>query len=884
MKQSGIVPDESTYLCLLRVYAKIGDIDNILKELEIMRLENCYLEPVDYFELAYDLAVNDHDTKIDRILSGVSSTSSFNSIAANVVIRLLNKGKDDAAWKIFKIMPTNETASGETMDSGNFYINHLIKLNRPTSYICSVCDDMEREGLHTKAFRKLVAKLSEIGSVDTALEVLRHVKSRGWPDLVDSDFRPIFMADIQPSDVHNVLKSMTNEFGICPSFYETRNYIVSRMNLNNTERAVQDLIDVKMSPYCASASVVSECLKQNRLRDAVETAIKYNTFIDPPLLCDKLIAGVVVSKDFTSYVLMLRLMYEHFDKIKNYYANPEIELISKGSYDRNEMMGHILQDTIFAFDEAERSYALFKITKSMVRQGIGISNSEAARIEEVFATDMTDTVKELLQKLSSGELQLRPIKKLELTERMRASQFEYLARKGNITDENKLNTNLMRAYYAEGKLTQYEEMFQQLSDKMLTKNLFDNFFDLCVQSKEIDKAMQVLEQAYQKFPRFCLNIDVLLDAVSAFIDANRTEEAIEFLRNSNVHRNNKRIIQNRNVEQKCIRVMTQLSELGKVKELESVLEILLEKNYANISEEVLAPLVNVHLISNDIPKAIETFKRLAAAHRLTPLQDELIERFIVSNDESNLNIIVNESIKRKGDAEAISALFLGYLKQNRVVESKNLLSKLMEFDLGLVFCISNILNYTKHGSLKYIENFMDATNSVACQINREEVYYLLLRLYQRIPEPQKALDLWRQCQKNNENISGDFLIELHQLLLENGCEPPFKIPKKHFVEKSNHKRKINYQKSTDTKIGSSSYPKMEDNFSYRKEIGETGSTNEQFEDICKEFIAAENNSDLCNKFRLDGTDSIFFILRAHPEIVLKCKLNKKLITRFDNPN
>lgn len=964
MVKSGIKPVEMTYICLLRAFAKQGDVDAIFKELEKMRDANVVIERSDYLEIVYDLGVNEHFDQIDRLLSIIPTTGYFNRNAAAIIIRLLNKGKDVAAMKILKIMPVIESKDGPTRDSGNFIINHLVKLNRPVSYILSVCDDLERDGLHSQAFKTLAHKLSENGSIDAAVEVLRHIKARGWPKLDEQDFRPIII-NAQPEEMLELLQIMINEFDIRLTFYVARHYVVARLNLDNPEHTVKELLRAKVSLYVASVSVVFQCLKQNRLKDAADTAVKFNSILDPRIMYEQLIGALIATKDFDSYIRLLRMMYERFDEIANFKHEPNVGVqVKTGSYGRSTMIGNILYDTVKMFVPSARVDALNTIAKLLLQEGIGISSNEAKRLRESFASDMTKELESLLHQLSSVDLEPQPIEKVKFNERMSSEQFEHVVRTGNATGKNTLNMNLLRSYHAEGKLSKYEELFSQLPDDKLKKSVYANLIDLCVRSNELDRVLQVIEQARQKFPDFVLNIDFLLDAVSAFIEANRVDEALELLNNNGGPFKDDDKDRSQSSATKPLHILRQLLKAGKERELELAFDTLIKNNYARISEKLLAPLVQVHTVGGNLPKAIETFRKLSRKYQIAPLVDELIEELVEANDQVSLDIIVNETAKGSGEYQMLTNLFFAYLKHDRINESQKMLPQLMKFDLELAYCTREILKHNQPGSVKYIENFLQATNSMASVIDRRDVYVLLVRLYQKVRAPQKGLDLSVKLQEHSETPSPEFLIELGQLLSDNGYDVPFEIPNQrnefrsepdrhirvispryervYTLKKALHNESLDRIRETyrrlaaDDRLTQKEYNILIDKFLDGQHLREAsdvlqraaqGNVKPQsstlrrflssvkadgdvelvkevnrylpkqwksgfkfdavvkktksipservpdapYEDICQQFTAAESNSDLEQKFPLDGTDAIFRILESQPELAPNCK-------------
>lgn len=397
MRQAGGRPNKKIHMCILRAYAKQGNIDIILSDLRNERYKKFGIDPVEYVEIVYDLAVNDYTDQMEQILAimPTAHNSSFRNACANACIRLLNRGKDDAAWEILKKRPMEEV-HGKVVDSGTYYIEHLVTLNRPINTIIAVCEDLHRESLHSNGLKSLIAKLTEVGSVDAAVDVFRYIQFRGWPLLMESDFQRVFLGKIQPAQILKLLKIMLCEFGIPLSCDTARHIVVPQLNIDTPECTVRDLLEAKVSFTVATTSVVFQCLKENRIKDAAETVSKFNATINPTVICDELINAVNKTRDYESFINILKPMYENFEII----ADSKNDTLSK-LHRRTDMMGQILHKTVMAFEPAERFSVLKKIACLFVNERFEISIDEASKLNEIFKCERADEVKVILQELSS---------------------------------------------------------------------------------------------------------------------------------------------------------------------------------------------------------------------------------------------------------------------------------------------------------------------------------------------------------------------------------------------------------------------------------------------------------------------------------------------------
>lgn len=146
MKQANLEPSADTYSTLLCCYARHGDIDAILRTLDECEKAEIILLDKDLLDIVYALSVNGHPDKVDPVLARLRISTGFNQDAVNVILRLVNKGYEDVGLKILRTMPRVTRHDGQLVDTGNFFIKQLVKVNRPIEKILNICQVLQDEG------------------------------------------------------------------------------------------------------------------------------------------------------------------------------------------------------------------------------------------------------------------------------------------------------------------------------------------------------------------------------------------------------------------------------------------------------------------------------------------------------------------------------------------------------------------------------------------------------------------------------------------------------------------------------------------------------------------------------------------------------------------
>jgi len=60
------------------------------------------------------------------------------TVSQFIILRLVNKGYEDVALKLLRLMPRGTRVNGEAVDVGAFFIRQLVKANRPVEKILTI--------------------------------------------------------------------------------------------------------------------------------------------------------------------------------------------------------------------------------------------------------------------------------------------------------------------------------------------------------------------------------------------------------------------------------------------------------------------------------------------------------------------------------------------------------------------------------------------------------------------------------------------------------------------------------------------------------------------------------------------------------------------------
>lgn len=254
----------------------------------------------------------------------------------------------------------------------------------------------------------------------------------------------------------------------------------------------------------------------------------------------------------------------------------------------------------------------------------------------------------------------------------------------------------------------------------------------------------------------------------------RIGEAIEFL---NASKRAEKLEEERGFAYNslCWRILDHLAEKGTDEDVTKVFTSLEENNFIEINNVLLGPLVKVHLINDNIPKAVAAFEAISTKYNCTPWKNELACKLIQLEDATNLQLLTDLSTNVHGEVNSLYDLVFSFVECGRIRQARKILetpglrSRPQRINVACE-------RYRREGKSASLEGLVQATRDLN-HIDRNEIFYNLLLTYCKEDSPEKALGLWTKIQEEEDVAPTDkFLMTLAKFLEEKGVEIPFIVP------------------------------------------------------------------------------------------------------------
>ncbi|EDW76611.1 uncharacterized protein Dwil_GK14571 [Drosophila willistoni] len=807
MKQAGLEPSADTYTTLLCAFARHGDLAALHETLAECEQKEIILLDKDLLDIVYTLTIHGNGEKSDEVLSKLRISPGFNQDAVNIILRLVNKGFEDVALKLLRLMPRTTRVNGEQVDVGAFFVRQLVKANRPVEKILSICRTLQAEGLNPKALTIATEAGLTNGVVNNALPLLQEMKNAGLP-IRQHYFWPLFCS-VESNQVLDIVRRMQQEFSLYPNSETIRDYVIPNLKEKNWDRIVTSLRDAGVPNSTAVTSAVYSALVTHQLADAAKIMEQSRAYYVPILFRQPLILALSHTKDYASFIRCVRQIHEGLQLRANNKSEAataeEDQVASDGEAPTttsvaNDVVGSIVHEAAIYF-KRERVPILEKILEGLVKQGLSISSGKATVLSELIGSEMTPKVSELLGKLSSGELEPTPLPNSgkRTLDSLSIDELERFIVNVEAKGENANNIKrqLLNACFRSQNLEKTLQVIEKLETEkfQIPIGIYAQLIDLYTHHKRSSDALAYYAKLKAKESSFQLDNFKAVRLADLLLQEERVEEAFKVL-----EENKKDAVFNEsegsfNYVSTVWRVLNALAEAGQPEKLKRLFDALVSHNYIVPTNVLLGPLIKVHLAKDDIPKAIDTFEEICQKYKSTPWKNELACRLIQKEDATNLQRLTDLSTGIHGEVNSLYDLVFSFVECGRVRQARKILET-----PGLRTRPQRISSacdrYRSEGLLQPLEGLIEATKDLG-HIDRNKIYYTLLLSYDKADEAEKALGLWTKMQEEAVQPTDGFLLKLTELLKRKNIEVPFIVPETQQTTKAakRSKRQINSEEA-----------------------------------------------------------------------------------------
>lgn len=780
-------PTDETYTTILSAAAEMASsdtrfIDLFNDTLKEMRNKKIQLSDQQILQVASQIPENQTEL-FDRTVALCSRDGEYNTDCYNAILQLVNSKKINLAMKLLKTM---NRASSPLFQSGYFMIRQMVKANIDPNEVIRICDQLKQEGLTDYARSLAVESSFEFQDLETSRIYLKHFIEGNtgrphfyWPLLTkctsDSQVLDVLLKDMLTMDKSCSARSILDTF---------EEYVWTK----NIRDPILFIDQLKPGNYPTSliwTSLVNHHLQSNRLGDALQVLNKcvhlvHSRFIGPNLALAFVKGGSV--NEFVSIVKKLQTMNVDGPD-EGWLGRCLILYVSSGGNDRipvtellSGMKGiRIPEAVVDTLKERnllhEQDIQTFNLADSYTYSKPG--SHETADI---------DALENHLIELRSQGMNTRG------TERRLIIAY---CKKTIGKDSDSV-------------VKRVQELMADLSNQgiMVSDATYASMMDMYANFGELEKALELKEKIS---PEFKIDAFKIINLAAALIKKERIDDALSLIQEQlQIDRPRRDEPAPASVERNVFKILNTAAEVTRDSELiKKLFEVVLPLvNVSKPTNVMMGPMIKVHLLNNNIKGALEEFAHAASTFNVTPWKGELMKKVIEMDDPVSLQLITDISVKLHGESSTLVDAAIAFLKVGKLIQAKKVMMhpSFFQSERAVYHAAERMVTTNE---IETLEKYTETMAQVPCKIEKEPLYFQLIRAYAARNDPAKALDVWTTMQEQEIIPTPRTLKYLGSFLEESGVTVPFDYSnlgtqKSHQQEKSS--------KQTNEKVNGSLYP------------------------------------------------------------------------------
>ncbi|XP_011313948.1 leucine-rich PPR motif-containing protein, mitochondrial [Fopius arisanus] len=755
MKAAGIEPSADTYGALLCAYAKRGDLPSINKTIATLESLEIALLDQHLMDIIETLVTNGHSDKAAEFSLNLPKEIKQDTEVGRLLIKIMDAKETKLALDILK---NTTTDAARLQVRAGFLLRAAAtnKLYTPDELI-DLCNVLGDGGYHLRPHSfALYHLLSRNPSSSIAIPLMKNWEKQGG-QIREHFFWPLLREKARASNyqgIIDVLESMVNDFKIVPSVDTLRDYTIPFM-FGTWDTIISKLLPLGIEKKTILQAIAQRSINDKKLRNAMMFMTSYPIKYSKDLFLEPMAFSLNMWDDTKSFVTILRFLED--ESSENSEANTD-----------NLPMSIVDEavSTVLSTVPKYRPNIVEKLLFDLEAAGLSISVEVGENVKAFFESKKAKELEPIIAKLTSGELTPVPIE--EFNALLKDKNNDYIKRPTGVHIPD-LRVQFSRHLEDKNEemvlkiLRQFEALDYQ-SPPILAQAL-----DLFCMTENLEAA----EHCFKQFKERCLEAELdtmkILSFAALYVKNNRFEDALKIIAEAPKLEGSEKL--SRGLKIKVRSLLESMAETQNIENTNQLFDLLKSKNYVVFDNYSLGPLVKIHLLRNEVDKAMETFERLSHEYNCTPYKNVLATTLIDAEDAISLQKLTDLCTEIHGESNALVDLAMLFLECGRPIQARKILetSGIQMFNDKITSAVKHFDALEKFDCLELLSKISRAV----MRIDRGHLYNSLLEVYNNRNDWQKGLTLWTEMQEMDVQPTNYFLNTLNSLLTRNEQPIPF---------------------------------------------------------------------------------------------------------------
>lgn len=622
--------------------------------------------------------------------------------------------------------------------------------------LIALCVLLEDEGLHPRPYSVALFHVLARNATSTMAIPLMQAWEKKGGQIREHYFWPLLRSEARASNYQgtiDILSSMINDFKITPTVETLRDYTIPFM-FGTWENIIGKLVPLGIPKSLILQSIAHRSVNDKKLRNAMMFMTNYPIKYSKDLFLEPMAFSLNMWDDTRSFVTILRFLS---DECKD---EPSDDVVPVSIVDE------AVTEVLLAIPKY-RPNVVEKLLRELEAAGLTMSPEVGKAVREFFESGKASELEPLISKLTSGEMTQVPLEEYNPYV-IKDKNTAYIKRPSGV------NIADLRTQFANHLENKNEEKVLKILRQLQAMDYQSP--PVLAQALELFCSMENMEAAeycLNQFKEHCQDAGLdsmkVLSFATLLVKKDRLEEAMKTIVEVPVLDDNEKL--SRGLKTKVRGLLEAIAETKHVENTHQLFNLLKSKNYIVFDNYSLGPLVKVHILRNEIDKAMEAFERLSEEYKCTPYKNVLASALIDAEDANSLQKLTDLCTEIHGESNALVDLAMLFLEAGRPIQARKILET-----SGIQMFNDKITSAVRHfdvmGKPECLEMLSKISRGIV-RIDRGHLYDALLEVYNAKNDWQKGLSLWTEMQEIDVQPTSYFLQTLSSLLMRHQQPVPF---------------------------------------------------------------------------------------------------------------
>ncbi|XP_019371902.1 PREDICTED: leucine-rich PPR motif-containing protein, mitochondrial isoform X2 [Gavialis gangeticus] len=773
LRDAGAEPGPNIYLALLSAYAEKGDISNIEKLLkQFEKVDHCHVSR-HMMQVIVSLAKAGYPQYIQDITKRLD-TGHFSDVM-NLCLNLVTQGLEDTAFQILKLCPKSPSGN----EGGcNVFLQHCVVLNKPVSKLKQFCTELKEANIHSMPFEFTLWCALKKNKAGMATDLMKIMKEYGLP-IRCHYFWPLLVRYQQEKNVEGTVElvKVMHELGIKPTLHTYAKYILTNTDVQTLQAALQEAGYTPDNTTLLAGELKNEAL-YGKLENILALLSSPSTpHMKIPEIQEVLRVAFNQSTDADLWSKITEVLY----KDGRYCPTPPGPSEAVGRFLYN-LIDSMSDSEVQAKEECLRQY--FHQLKKMnilihpkICKGICNLMGSYNVPELIKAVQLTEDVDSIP---SDANLKVSALEK---------NLEELEAKNQPITD---VLNQLILALCEEKNMQKALEVKAKYKPDMVVSG-YEALIRLCCLYDNAEDAMNLNEEVSQIDSSFTLPTKTYLALIKVLGRLGRVKDAINILKEMK-----KKDVPISKIPVNFFpMVLNNVALRGEVEMVNQFFETVMNLGLAKPSPGLYNSLLLVHLEKGDMRGALNTLIHWHQKYNYLPGPHQFLCRCIETENTDILQEAIDFISTKCGEISVLHDLLFAFLelgkysKAQKIIETPGMTIYDGKLQWFLKRCVSK-------NQVTALESLVEITQSLDC--DRDEMYYNLLKLYEKNNDFQKAGEVWTKLKEETVVPRERTLSLLTDMFQRNGQKVLFNSPMPWYDDTDNIAKPPKSAKQFRTKI------------------------------------------------------------------------------------